>query len=187
MLESSKHRRLITVRAGVVFLVGGLALSGCGGSSRPASKPAQVPHIFSADVRSGPDSGLSVWGGLKVSIARSGQVTGALIPGGRGQAVPVSGLVAGRSLKLVFHLPGGRLMTGTGTAQRDILRYKMVPTEGTLSGPRPGDHGDWLVITADQRYLQQLYLQYVLGGGSFPRTIGGGAVCDSNGVCVGGP
>ena len=118
----------------------------------------QPASVFSADVRNGPDSGLSLWGTLRFTVApRSHQITGVLIPGGGGPRVPLSGRIAGRTVEYVFHLPGGRLMRGVGSAPRDILRYyNGPPTTGTLSGPRPGDTGKWASISQGQLSFQQV-------------------------------
>jgi len=134
------HRRLIATRA-AACLAGGIVLAGCGATSHPASKAASRQSIFSADVRSGPDIGLSLWGELRTRAAKSGEITGSLFPGGGGRPVPVSGQITGRTVNLAFHLPGGRLMSGTGTLP--VGNRKTPRLVGTLTGPRPGDRGDW--------------------------------------------
>jgi hypothetical protein len=99
------------------------------------------PAAFSADVLHGPDSDLSLVGKLSVTVRSGGSLTGTLTHAGRG--VHVTGTVAGRSVRLVFHLHGGLQTTGTGAATAPIKTCAEFPKKGTLHGPRRGDSGRW--------------------------------------------
>jgi hypothetical protein len=96
---------------------------------------------FSADIRQGPDTDLSLSGKLKLDVASSGRVSGDLVH--YGKSLPVSGKVNGRAFKLTLHLRSGRSMTGVGTASKPIASCLDVPTKGTATGPRAGDKGVW--------------------------------------------
>src|SRR5437016_4026352 len=77
---------------GVACLGGGL--SACGGrgpshAATSAAKPAARVQLFTADVRSGPDSGLGLSGVLTGTVAASGQIRGTLT--GHGDRVTLGG------------------------------------------------------------------------------------------------
>ena len=42
-------------------------------------------------------------------------------------------------------------MSGTGVARHKIRSIADLPTRGTLTGPRPGDAGDWALVTERER------------------------------------
>jgi hypothetical protein len=138
-------RSRITIGGAGCALVA-LATTGFGGTSAHLSK-STVPvsaRVFSADVRSGPDKDLALWGRLSIRLSRSGALSGAVLRAG-GLRVPVSGTAHGRTLTLAFHLPAGT-MSGTGTASHKIRGIADLPTRGTLTGPRAGDAGDWALM-----------------------------------------
>jgi hypothetical protein len=143
-------RSRITI-GGAGCVVVALATTGFGGTSAHLSKSTAPvsARIFSADVRSGPDKDLAVWGRLAVRLSRSGTLSGAVVRAG-GLRVPVSGTASGRKLTLAFHLPAGT-MSGTGTASHKIRTVADLPTRGTLTGPRAGDAGDWALSTERER------------------------------------
>jgi hypothetical protein len=131
---------------GVSCVFVALALTGFGGTSAHLTKSTAPlsARIFSADVRSGPDKDLALWGRLAIRLSRSGSLSGAVVRAG-GVRVPVSGTAHGRTLTMAFHLPAGT-MFGTGTASHKIRSIADLPTRGTLTGPRAGDAGDWAVM-----------------------------------------
>jgi hypothetical protein len=135
-------RSRITI-GGVICVFAALAIMGFGGTSAHLTKSTVPvrPAIFSADVRSGPDKDLALWGRLAIRLSPSGALSGAVVRTG-GLRVPVSGTARGRTLTLAFHLPAGT-MSGTGTASHKIRSIADLPTRGTLTGPRAGDAGDW--------------------------------------------
>lgn len=138
-------RSRITIGGASCVLVA-LAGMGFGGTSAHLTKstaPASS-RIFSADVRSGPDKDLALWGRLAIRLSRSGTVSGAVVRAG-GLRVPVSGTAHGRTLTMAFHLPAGTV-SGTGTASHNIRGIADLPTRGTLTGPRAGDAGDWTLM-----------------------------------------
>jgi hypothetical protein len=132
------------------------ALLGFGGGS-PVAAAAQArgsshqSPFFSADVRRGPDAGLALWGYLHLRLAPSGRITGKVVHRG-GVSVPASGHVSGHTLQLSFRLPNGLVMSGTGTAARAIHTLSDLPLSGTLSGPRPSDHGNWALRNEAERH-----------------------------------
>jgi hypothetical protein len=134
--------------AGAVLVA--LATTGFGGTSAHLTKSTAPvsARIFSADVRSGPDKDLALWGRLAVRLSRSGTLSGAVLRGGL--RVPVSGTASGRTLTMVFHVPAGT-MSGTGTASHKIRRIADLPTRGALTGPRAGDTGAWALSTERER------------------------------------
>jgi hypothetical protein len=143
-------RSRITI-GGVSCVLAALACTGFGGTSAHLTK-STVPgsaRTFSADVRSGPDKDLALWGRLAIRLSPSGALSGAVVRAG-GLRVPVSGTANGRTLTMAFHLPAGT-MSGTGTASHKIRRIADLPTRGTLTGPRTGDAGDWALIGERER------------------------------------
>jgi hypothetical protein len=123
-----------------------MAVMGFGGTPAQVTKSTAPsrPAIFIADVRSGPDKDLALWGRLSIRLSRSGALSGAVVRAG-GLRVPVSGSANGRTLTLTFHLPAGTI-SGTGTARREIHNIADLRTRGTLTGPRTGDAGDWALM-----------------------------------------
>jgi hypothetical protein len=141
-------RSRITIGAAAMAVA--LVTTGFGGASAHVTKsPSPIgARIFSADVRSGPDKDLALWGRLAVRLSRSGTLSGAVVRAGL--RVPVSGTASGRTLTMLFHLPAGT-MSGTGTASHKIRRIADLPTRGALTGPRAGDAGNWALSTERER------------------------------------
>jgi hypothetical protein len=138
-------RSRITI-GGVSCVLVALAATGFGGTSAHLAKPTTPvgARVFSADVRSGPDKDLALWGRLAIRLSRSGGLSGTVLRAG-GLSVPVSGTARGRTLTMAFHLPAGTI-SGTGTASHKIRSIADLPTRGTLTGPRAGDAGDWALM-----------------------------------------
>jgi hypothetical protein len=138
-------RSRLTIGGVGCVLVALTATSAGSTSAHPANSKARASaRIFSADVRSGPDKDLALWGRLTIRISPSGALSGAVVRAG-GLRVPVSGTAQGRTLTLAFHLPAGTI-SGTGTASHKIRGLGDLPTRGTLTGPRAGDAGDWALM-----------------------------------------
>jgi hypothetical protein len=135
----------------VICVLVALSIMGFGGTSAHLTKAKARggSRIFSADVRSGPDKDLALWGRLAIRLSRSGSLSGAVVRAG-GLRVPVSGTAHGRTLTLAFHLSAGT-MSGTGTASHEIRSIADLPTRGALTGPRAGDAGDWALSTESER------------------------------------
>src|ERR1700730_18678315 len=121
VLTSARRRRMSRLRitiGGVGCVLGALAITGFGGTSALLTK-STVPvsaRVFSADVHSGPDKDLALWGRLAIRLSRSGALSGAVVRAGA-LRVPGSGAAHGRTLTMAFHLPVGT-MSGTGVARQ---------------------------------------------------------------------
>jgi len=120
-------------------LVAGVTIFATGAAS--AKRSSTCPVKFEATVHRGPDAGLSFAGTLTLRTSSSGSVNGTLTRKS-GAAVPAVGQVQGRALSFVLDLPGGQHVYGVGVAQNPIDTCKGV-IGGALTGPRPGDSGDW--------------------------------------------
>lgn len=96
---------------------------------------------FEATVHYGPDAGLSLGGVLTLQLDASGDTHGTLVRAD-GSQVNVVGQVTGRAINLALDLGNGRRVVGVGTADADI-RSCQGAIGGQLSGPEPGDLGDW--------------------------------------------
>jgi hypothetical protein len=140
MFKRNKRQWVRAGTAGVacaVMVAVGVAVAAPGGSA----KRELHPGIFSAYIDKGPDKGLSIWGALSGKIDSSGQINGVLK--GDHPPVPVTGTARGRSVKLVFHLPGGLVLTGVGKGDEKITDFASIPTKGRFTGPHQGDSGVW--------------------------------------------
>lgn len=128
------------------IIVSTLLASLAGTRAAPAAQPAprRCSATFTGDVHAGPDADLSLIGELRVQIARTGRVGGALRH--HGTSVPVTGSFHPRALELVFHLPGGLRVTGVGRAHQRVTTCSSLPAGGALRGPRHGDRGEWGVV-----------------------------------------
>ena len=64
---------------GVCVAVAAVGATVASSQSSPGESSSSVqPGIFSANIRSGPDRGLAVWGVLSGKVATSGRISGAL-------------------------------------------------------------------------------------------------------------
>jgi hypothetical protein len=132
----------ITTRAWLPLLVVAGALAA------PASSQAALhcpPGRFTADIRHGPDTDLSLTGRLDgFRVSDSGAVTGKLTHYGR--SVKIRGQISGRTVRLAFSLRRGLTLRGSGQAKRTIRSCQDLAMTGTATGPRAGDRGRWGII-----------------------------------------
>ena len=134
-------------------------LAACGSSStndRGSTAAADCRRTFEATVTSGPDVNMGLLGDIVLTPTTDAQgttLTGYVDPIApkAGQTlpptiirtrVPLSGAQTGDQLSLVFTLPDGRTMRGTGTMPESTFTCPAV-LSGTLTGPAPGDVGTW--------------------------------------------
>lgn len=153
----ARVKREVVLRLGVV---GGACLAGLGFGlgkwSKPAGAAVVPPVIFFGNVTSGRDADLTLAGSLALTFGRSGAIRGTLTHRAgtffeKGAKVLVTGKAAGHTLYLTFHLPGGRQISGVGTAAREIRDIRdVLPIRGSLRGPARGDKGDWVACSAGQ-------------------------------------
>ena len=100
---------------------------------------------FTADVRHGPDTDLSLAGRLDgFRVSDSGAVTGKLTH--YGKSVKIRGQISGKTVRLAFSLRGGLTLRGSGHAKRTIRTCEDLAMTGVATGPRPGDRGRWGII-----------------------------------------
>ncbi len=125
---------------------------------------------FVAHVRSGPDAGRGYHGDISMTIPADPTAgPRALLalyakdarPRARGYQgrpiaqVPTSVTISGTAWTMVFHLPSGQVISGTGTITKTIRACRDTPMSGTLAGPRPGDRGDWDCVHDERWQLLQ--------------------------------
>jgi hypothetical protein len=177
MITSSKHlvvrRALPGIAIASTVAVG--ALTPAAGASPHAALAAHglgCVSSFEATVRQGPGPG-SLKGTLTLKTTASGRLSGVLVPrhrrhtGRKVVGLAVYGEIRGNSLTLKV-ATGVNHMTGTGASARAIKSCKDIPRRGTLTGPKQGDAGDWLIskgpvscrpggeVTYITRYVKEL-------------------------------
>lgn len=133
---------MTTARAWLPLLVAASALAA------PASSQAAL-HCptggFTADIRNGPDTDLSLTGRLDgFRVSDSGTVTGKLTH--YGKSVKIRGQISGRTVRLAFSLRRGLTLRGSGHAKRTIRTCQDLAMTGMATGPRAGDRGRWGII-----------------------------------------
>ena len=137
----------------LLAFVSGLIAVGC--SQEPAentqedelasSKGVCVYDPFDATVKEGPSAGLAATGALTLIEEMDGSLRGKLESTddkGVKTAIPVTGKVTGQTIDLMFTLADGGEIKGTGTLAKPFEECGE-PIDGTLTGPQPGDKGDW--------------------------------------------
>jgi hypothetical protein len=128
----------------ILLFPAALALGGCGGSgdkkADASAKTCSGP--FEATVYRGPTNGLSVKGDLTLRIDPSGSASGTVKQRG-GPVVGAAGQVDGRAISLTIDMAGGRTLYGTGAARDGDVSECKGQMGGSLTGPKPGDSGDW--------------------------------------------
>lgn len=134
-----KKRLYLPALLALAAFLAGVTVFASGAASAPRS--SACPIKFEATVHRGPDAGLSVAGTLTLHVSSSGSVSGALT---RKIAAPIPavGQAQGRAVSFVLDLPGRQHLFGVGVAQNPIASCTGV-IGGALTGPRPGDSGDW--------------------------------------------
>jgi hypothetical protein len=119
-----------------------------GALAAPATSEAALhcpPGSFTADIRHGPDTDLSLAGRLSgFDVSDSGAVSGTLRHYGR--SVKIRGSISGRTVRLAFSLRNGLVLRGSGQARRTIRTCADLAMTGTATGPRQGDRGRWGII-----------------------------------------
>lgn len=98
---------------------------------------------FEATVRNGPSKGTQLAGLLKFKTLENGQLADAKLFPAKGEPIAVDGQIVDGRAALNFHLAGGGVVAGTGDFQdkKDLCSGTL---KGPLTGPQPGDSGDWL-------------------------------------------
>jgi hypothetical protein len=119
-----------------------------GALAAPATGQAALhcpPGSFTADIRHGPDTDLSLAGRLSgFDVSDSGAVSGTLRH--YGKSVKIRGSISGRTVRLEFSLRRGLVLRGSGQARRTIKTCADLAMTGKATGPRPGDRGLWGII-----------------------------------------
>lgn len=123
---------------GLFILFIAASLAGCGSSAQGGGS---CSGPFEASVRSGPNAGLSVAGDLQLQFDGEGRLSGALVLND-GQRIGASGQTVGQAISLLFDVSGQKIF-GVGTLEMNLQSCKGI-SGGPLTGPQPGDNGDWL-------------------------------------------
>ncbi len=114
----------------------------CGSSDDVAT----TPYDFTAAVRTGSDSGMTLHGDLVMIAGDSNHGGGSLnvldANGASIQQVPFQVETSGGNMALTFALTGGKRLTGMGMVGGTV-DAPPVSITGSLSGPGTGDSGDW--------------------------------------------
>jgi hypothetical protein len=116
-------------------------LVACGASAPTTPATQRCSGAFEATVHQGPDAGLAVSGALQVQIDASGHLSGALVRSD-GVQVIASGQTIGQAINMLFDLGNDQQLFGVGTLSTDLHMCQGVGG-GPLTGPKPGDSGDW--------------------------------------------
>lgn len=97
---------------------------------------------FTGNITAGPDAGRSLSGAITLRLSDTGDGTGTLaIP--NGPTLPVTGRVAGHTIRLDITTSDGAVLEGHGTLPANCLEPNI---GGKLTGPHHPDKGDWGVI-----------------------------------------
>jgi len=115
------------------------------GPAEAASAYTVCPYEFTAVVRQGPDTRLTLAGRLGLVQMGPHEVFGILQRRGADGKHPVrvAGSVRGTEITLAFHLPTGQTLTGRGRWDGGVRRCGRRPLRGAFTGPRRLDRGDW--------------------------------------------
>ncbi len=114
--------------------------------------------VFDATVRKGASVGANVRGILTLVESKGGQFTGLLVPGVlsgvkadspavknvKDSVVLVKGQIANKQIELEFAMAGGATIKGVGPFDGAGLVDCIGAIEGSLTGPKSDDVGDWL-------------------------------------------
>lgn len=157
-----------------------LSLLGCGEAAPDDVAPGtlRLPLRacvvnFEATVRSGPSAGTALVGYAVFQADASGALVDSHMRTVEGQTLPVTGRVTGRDVTLRFDLGGGRAVQGTGTLGASI-RDCHGEMRGPLTGPMPGDTGDWLGGDGDVVFVPDGEGELALGDGEAVTALRGG-------------
>lgn len=146
---SHRKGRSALVLFGLACLVGLAQLLHTAVSPRPVAASAQAGRCDTAliaNVRTGPDAGLTVAGLLRLEFDAEGVISGRYevgTPEALAGDYPVVGQTSGHAIALLITIADGAVIVGTGALERPLgeCRGEML---GPLVGPLEGDTGDWL-------------------------------------------
>ena len=140
--------------AGILMaVVSAMFVAGCGDEPAEEKKPDELANSkavcvydpFDATVKAGPSMGFAATGALTLIEEADGSLRGKLESkdaNGAKTSVPVTGAVKDMSIELTFTLPDGGIINGVGTLDKPFEACAE-PIQGTLTGPKAGDTGDW--------------------------------------------
>lgn len=144
----SSRRGLLSVLAGA----GVLAKFGLDESPQRASAEGTCTLDLIATARLGPNAGQFLWAGgtqpgqihgrLTFGISTDGILAGAALQLDDGSSLPAVGQATGYALQARIALGDARALMLTGVGEQPIATCRGV-VSGLLSGPQPGDLGDW--------------------------------------------
>jgi hypothetical protein len=152
--DGNTSRRGLVARLGLGGLAASLAAAGIGVSrvERAAAASAfTCDFSIQANVRLGPSAGDILDGGttpgqvsglLSVGVDADGDIASGSLKLANGKKLVVVGQSEGRELNLRISTGGGRVLVGFGLGANLISDCKG-GVDGLLTGPRPGDLGDW--------------------------------------------
>lgn len=124
----------------IIALCCGLLVA-CGTNAATNQTTQSCRGAFEATVHQGPNAGLAVSGELQIQIDASGHLSGALVRPD-GVQVVASGQTIGQAINMLFDLGNGQELFGVGTLSNDLQMCQGLGG-GPLTGPKPGDSGDW--------------------------------------------
>ncbi len=123
----------------VLGLLVGL-LSACGSDDTTYTT---VPYAFTAAVRSGMSSGLSVQGDMVlVQLSNPDRAVGLVIGAAGSQPIPVTAEKVGDNIHLSITMDNGQIIQGTGPFGGTFAEGPQT-MQGDLTGPTATDKGDW--------------------------------------------
>src|SRR5581483_710885 len=133
-------------------LLGSLAAAAgiAGGTSRRAAAAGSCAATITATIRSGPSASLTLPGAnpgelagtITFSIAPTGAIDQGALTLRDGTALPIVGQATGRQLALRARVGLGQTLVLMGVADQDVTGCSGA-VDGLLTGPQPGDLGDW--------------------------------------------
>ena len=152
-VASGVSRRRVTAGLGAGSLAAGLAAAlgrGEADARRPGIQAATCRLTLVATVQLGPSAGVvlsgttpgELRGDLEFAIGDGGVVDSARLRLADGTEFPVVGQVTGRAVHLSVEVAADRPLILVGTAAQDLSDCTG-PIDGLLTGPQPGDLGDW--------------------------------------------
>ncbi|HEU0114300.1 MAG TPA: MXAN_6577-like cysteine-rich protein [Thermomicrobiales bacterium] len=115
-----------------------------------AAAPVSCSIELTATIRSGPNAGLTLAGGkpgeltgtLSVTVGADGAIDQGTLQLTDGTALPVVGQATGRDLALRSRVGLGQTLVLIGVADQPVAQCAGA-ADGLLTGPQPGDLGDW--------------------------------------------
>lgn len=133
-------------------------LAGCGNSDAPTA----CDLSFEAGVTAGAESGMVIFGKMSLAEKSDTEWTGSITPYASGQngaplpmqvtdVLSVKETISGDDVTLEITLSGGKTITGTGklAGAGSLCGIADAEVKGSLTGPSPGDTGDWVISSKD--------------------------------------